>query len=140
MINSHDNGYFFLSKSFNKEITGNIIDRKNKIKHNYSLRNNNINNSIRFEYLNSSLDEKHEIPCYDKDNLFEIIKIPLDNVNTNFKVIKYKNYKKKRVIQSSDIKVIQSEIPVFSLIITFFLSFCLLSKTRFTRKLHTHFS
>ena len=114
MINSKNTGYYFFAASYDKEITGNIFDLENKVKHGYSV--SNIKNAVKFEYLNSSIETENKVPCYDKYNVIEVTKTPIDSLTTNFTVLKFKNSKKRKIIQSSNIKAIKSVIPVFSLI------------------------
>ena len=113
MINSKDTSYHFYAASFDKEIIGNIFDLKTKIRHSYSVAN--LKDTIKFEYLNSSVESKKQVPCYDKYNLFEVIQTPLDSLTTNFAIVKYKNTKKKRIIGSSNITAVTFDIPLFSL-------------------------
>jgi len=119
MINSKNTSYYFIGGSYDKEITGNIIDLKNKFRHWYSAAN--IKDTIKFEYLDSSVESKKQVPCYDKYNSYELLQTPLDSLMTNFAIVKYKNTKKKRIIGSSNIKAFKSDIPLFSLIMKPFL-------------------
>ncbi|MFV8367713.1 hypothetical protein ACNQGE_15175 [Flavobacterium sp. XS1P27] len=114
MINSKNESYYFFGGGFTNEITGSVFDLKNKVRHSYSVAN--IKNAVKFEYLNSSIETENKVPCYDKYNVIEVTKTPIDSLTTNFTVLKFKNSKKRKIIQSSNIKAIKSVIPVFSLI------------------------
>lgn len=130
MFNSKDTSYYFFARSYDKEITGNIIDVENKVRHRFSVKN--IKDAVQFEYLNSSIETESKVSCRDKYNVFEVIKTPFDSLNTNFTVLKFKNSKKKKIIQSSNIKALKSEIPVFSLMMkTFFYHFIYCQKIDF---------
>ena len=119
MINSKNTGYYFFAGSYDKEIIGNIIDLGNKVRHSYSVKN--VKNVVQFEYLNSSMEPENKVPCHNKYNVIEVTKTTVDSLTTNFTVLKFKNSRKRKTIQSSNIKVVQSEIPVFSLIMKPFL-------------------
>lgn len=119
MFNSKNTSYYFIGGSYDKEITGNIIDVENKVRHRFSV--TNIKDAVQFEYLNSSIETESKVFCRDKYNVFEVIKTPFDSINTNFTVLKFKNSKKKRTIASSNITAIKSEIPVFSIMMNWFL-------------------
>ncbi len=114
MINSKNESYYFFGGGFTNEITGSVFDLKDKVRHSYSVAN--IKNALKFEYLNSSIETENKVPCYDKYNVIEVTKTPIDSLTTNFTVLKFKNSKKRKIIQSSNIKAIKSVIPVFSLI------------------------
>ncbi|MDO8316940.1 MAG: hypothetical protein Q7T12_05390 [Flavobacterium sp.] len=114
MINSKNEGYYFFGGGFTNEIIGSVFDLKNNVRHTYSLAN--IKNAVQFDYINSSINTKDKVPCYDKHNVIEVTEKQLDSFTTNFTVLKFKNSKKKKIIQSSNIKAIKSVIPVFSLI------------------------
>ena len=114
MINSKNESYYFFGGGFTNEITGSVFDLKDKVRHSYSVAN--IKNAVKFEYLNSSIETENKVPCYDKYNVIEVTKTPIDSLTTNFTVLKFKNSKKRKIIQSSNIKAIKSVIPVFSLI------------------------
>ena len=118
MFNSKNAGYYFIAVSYSKEITGNIVDLENKFLHKHVV--SNIKNAVKFEYLNTSLVQKSAVPCLDKDNLIEVVQTPVDSLTTTFSVLKYKNSKNKTIIQSSNIKAIKSEIPVFSIMMKYF--------------------
>lgn len=119
MFNSKDSSYYFIARSYDKEITGNIIEVENKVRHRFSV--TNIKNAVQFEYLDSSIETESKVFCPDKYNVFEVIKTPFDSLNTDFTVLKYKNSEKKRTIASSNITAIKSEIPVFSIMMNSFL-------------------
>lgn len=113
MFNSKNTRYYFVARSYGEEIIGNIIDLENKVRHRYSL--TNAENEVSFEYLSSSAETATKSSCYDKNNVIEVTATPLDSLNTNFTVLKFKNSKKKRIIQSAKITAAKSEIPAFSL-------------------------
>ena len=115
MINSKNESYYFFGGGFTNEITGSVFDLNNNVRHSYSVAN--IKNAVKFEYLNSSIETENKVPCYDKYNVIEVTKASVDSLTTNFTVLKLKNSKKRKIIQSSNIKAIKSVIPVFSLII-----------------------
>lgn len=114
MFNSKNTRYYFVARSYGEEIIGNIIDLENKVRHRYSL--TNAENEVSFEYLSSSAETETKSSCYDKNNVIEVTATPLDSLNTNFTVLKFKNSKKKRIIQSAKITAAKSEIPTFSLL------------------------
>ncbi len=114
MINSKNSEYYFFGDSFTNHITGSVIDLKNNIRHNYSVVD--IRNTIQFDYIDSSIKARNEVPCLDKNNLIEVTKKQLDSVSTTFTVLKFKNSKSLKIIQSSNIKAIKSVIPVFSMV------------------------
>ncbi|MBQ0908568.1 hypothetical protein KBJ98_07620 [Flavobacterium sp. F-328] len=115
MINSKNSSYHFFGSSFTNEISGSVFDTNKNIRHHYSLKN--VANAVQFDYIDSSFEKPNKIPCYDNKNIIEVKEKQLDSASTNFKVLKFKNSKKKKAIQSSNIKAIKSGIPVFSLII-----------------------
>jgi hypothetical protein len=112
MFNSENATYYFFAKTFEKEITGNIIDLGNKARHLYSFHNHE--NAVNFEYVSSKREPEYKSKCYDKNNVIEVIEKPIDNTITNFTVLKFKNSKKKKTIASSKISAIIYNIPVFS--------------------------
>jgi len=118
MFNSKNTRYYFVARSYGEEIIGNIIDLENKVRHRYSL--TNAENEVSFEYLSSSAETATKSSCYDKNNVIEVTATPLDSLNTNFTVLKFKNSKKKRIIQSAKITAAKSEIPAFSLMMKMF--------------------
>lgn len=117
MLNSKDSSYYFTSKNFNVNLSGRIIDNKNMVNHEYSIINNKKFNSINFNYLGSELAQKAKFPCYDKNNLYEIKTLANDSASINFKIIKYKNVKKNKVSETSEINSIVYDVPVFSFIL-----------------------
>ena len=122
MINSKNKSYYFFGGGFTNEITGSVFDLKNNVRHTYSL--TNIKNAVQFDYINSLIETKGKVPCYDKDNIIEVTEKQSDSLSTNFTFLKFRNSKKRQIIQSSNIKAIKSGIPLFSLITkTFFYHF-----------------
>ena len=114
MINSKNESYYFFGGGFTNEIIGSVFDLKNNIRHTYSLAN--IKNAVQFDYINSLIETKNKVPCYDKHNVIEVTEKQLDSLSTDFTVLKFRNSKKRQIIQSSNIKAIKSGIPLFSLI------------------------
>lgn len=114
MINSKNSSYHFFGSSFANEIKGSVFDSKNNNRHLFSLVNRI--NAVQFDYLDSSIEKPSKVPCYDKNNIIEVKEKQLDSTSTNFAVLKFKNSKKRKLIQSSNIKAIKSGISVFSLI------------------------
>lgn len=109
MINSKDSSYSFLCKSYDKKLSGRIIDTKNNMYHNYVMENKN--SELVFTYLNSEIIKKVDVPCYDKTDTYEIIKEPVDAKTTLFRINRYG--KNKKIIRSSTIKATEYNLPFF---------------------------
>lgn len=111
MFNSKDNSYYFFSKNYSKDWTGNIVDTKNNFFHSFKITNSKID--LKFNYSDSQKRKNVEVPCNDKGNYFEINENKIDSLKTDFKVIRYSNANKKTILLDSSIKAIKEDMPLF---------------------------
>lgn len=113
LLNSKDTTYSFIgwSNSY-KEITGYILDLNKNLFHYYNVQNKN--NSIEFEYTNSSIYENRILSiCEGCLNYYDLAKTRIDSTKSKINIDAFKNAKKKRI--TFKLEIVVSELDTLFL-------------------------